>query len=182
MIASGAILMSAVCTSPSVSTISMMYPQTAIQEKENVVTLKRNSDTYIWIYYNTGNFLEPIVYGDTMDKGLRENFQRLEEIATLHEGWNGYNAKPIPDIVISYLQALLPKLDEQPEIFPTACESIQFEYTREDGEILEFELFEDGSINAVIPGINGIFVEKTINATPEDVNLIVKGFYDGLDL
>lgn len=132
--------------------------------------------------YHTGNFLEPIVYGDTMDKGLRENFQRLEEIATLHEGWNGYNVKPIPDIVISYLQALLPKLDEQPEIFPTACESIQFEYTREDGEILEFELFEDGSINAVIPGINGIFVEKTINATPEDVNLIVKGFYDGLDL
>lgn len=72
----------------------------------------------------------------------RVNLGKLDSFYALKKDWNLYNADPVPDQVIDYSKEILQKLVKQPdEIFPTAANSIQFEY---DDDIscnhLEFDI------------------------------------------
>lgn len=72
---------------------------------------------------------------------------KLEKFRHFKQGWNGYDADPFSDELISYVrEAIIIDLDIIPEVFPSADNSIQLEYTW-DNKYLEFQVFEDKSMS-----------------------------------
>lgn len=83
---------------------------------------------------------------------LEDNIKKVEEFRKLEKDWNMYDADPLPPKVIDNAIEILKHLNIQPKVFPTAVDSIQFEYeeeirTDEDEPIstayMEFEVKED---------------------------------------
>ncbi|PAF35562.1 hypothetical protein CHH58_16020 [Terribacillus saccharophilus] len=71
-----------------------------------------------------------------------ENVQLINSFRNLKYDWNNNGAEPFRSGLLDITIDLVKRLDVQPDVFPTARDSIQFEY--EDDEIyLEFEIFED---------------------------------------
>lgn len=54
--------------------------------------------------------------------------EKMKGFTKLEEGWNGNGSKPISCEVFMNARNLLIHLINAPEVFPTACDSIQFEY------------------------------------------------------
>ena len=75
----------------------------------------------------------------------KDNIKLLKSFSDLPKGWNGNGAKSISLSLINRCIDLIsfPDLNYQPDIFPTARESIQFEYEKPDGSYLEIEVYED---------------------------------------
>lgn len=67
----------------------------------------------------------------------------LDEIAELDDNWNNNGACSFSTKLIEKCRGILMQLVAEPFICPTACGSIQFEYEKENGEYLEFEVYED---------------------------------------
>lgn len=83
---------------------------------------------------------------------LEENIQKINSFKELKKGWNLYDADPIPLKVIENALSIIKHLKIQPKVFPTAADSIFFEYDEiclnELGEVigdqgLIFEIKED---------------------------------------
>lgn len=89
-----------------------------------------------YIIIESGGVRMPIEY--------YRNNTTLDQIASLKDNWNDNGATAFSEYIIQRSRDLIKKLDRQPLIFPTANDSIQFEYEKENGDYLEFELFEDG--------------------------------------
>ena len=98
---------------------------------------------------------------------------RLNDIAELEDNWNGHGAKAFSEGLINRCRKILNELVEEPFIAPTAGGSIQFEYEKENGDYLEFEIFEnriemysnteeDGEIEEVWDGDDGMSWIKEI--------------------
>ena len=77
---------------------------------------------------------------------LTKNYWKLEEISKLNNNWNKNGAKKFSDSIIENMKKVLMDLSVQPDIYPTANESIQFEYENNKGDYLEFELFETSEV------------------------------------
>lgn len=67
----------------------------------------------------------------------------LDEIAKLDDNWNNNGASSFSAKLIEKCRGIVTQLVAEPFICPTACGSIQFEYEKENGEYLEFEIYED---------------------------------------
>ena len=106
-----------------------------------------------------------------------ENLKKLEVIASLEYNWNANGAKALSDRLITKVRNLVMFLEIQPEVFPTACESIQLEYDKADGAHLEIELNE--SDNAEVFIVDDCGCERFINvsASIEGINKVVSDFY-----
>lgn len=78
------------------------------------------------------------------------NISKLNEIESFKPNWNGYNANLISPSLINTIRFLLANINVQPELFATAANTIQFEFSNEDGEYLEFEFFENGKTSVLI--------------------------------
>ena len=106
-----------------------------------------------------------------------ENLKKLDAIALLKDNWNGNGAKAFRPELISKARNIITFLDIQPEVFPTACESLQLEYDKEDGAHLEIEL-TDGK-KAEIFQIDSIGREHLVNvcASIETIAKVVDEFY-----
>lgn len=74
---------------------------------------------------------------------LQKNLNTLHDISLLADNWNGYGANSFSKNLIERVRVLLNGLNMQPNIFPTANDSIQFEYEKEDGSYLEIQVTED---------------------------------------
>lgn len=71
-----------------------------------------------------------------------ECLEMIEHIEKLDDNWNGYGASKFTDIVIKNARDCLSRFDTLPDrIFPTGCNSVQFEWKKD--AILEAEIFED---------------------------------------
>lgn len=68
-------------------------------------------------------------------------------------------------------------LEIQPEIFPTACESLQLEYDKADGSHLEIELNESENAEVFLVDASGHESIKNISASTEAINKVVNDFY-----
>lgn len=96
-----------------------------------------------------GIFLYMDNAADSAEKSSSEldaSLKTLENIRTLQQNWNGNQAEPFSNELVNRVVALVKRLSYQPQIFPTAEDSIQLEFENEKGDYLEFELFEDGKI------------------------------------
>lgn len=74
---------------------------------------------------------------------MSKNIELLNSFLNLEVDWDNEGALPLPTSIISKMRGIIFFLHHQPDIFPTARDSIQFEYEKDDGDYLEFELFED---------------------------------------
>lgn len=90
--------------------------------------------------------------GDELNRGfsskrftgkIMENFDRIDSFKALKEGWNGYGAQPISIETINRAQDLIFKLNYQPKVFPTGRNSVQFDFFKDDDNLIEIEIFEN---------------------------------------
>lgn len=103
-----------------------------------------------------------------------QNIRILYSFQDLESNWNGNGAEPFNPNLIERCRQLVMTLERQPQIFPTARQSIQLEYERIDAGYLELEIFESTiHVYQHIPGDDEI--EKDINES--SVNHVVKAFY-----
>lgn len=110
-----------------------------------------------------------------VDVDLIRSYRTIEEISCLCDNWNENNAQKFSSTLLERTRAIVETLKKQPEIFPTANESIQFEFEKNDGDYLEFELFEDGTVKKFFySDTNGVTTEYI---TPDDVSEAVNKFY-----
>lgn len=79
------------------------------------------------------------------------NIESLNEIRTFEKNWNGYDAEPIPEIIINKCEEIVNLLDYQLKLFPTGRETIQFEHDFEDETYIEFEIFKDKVGVLIVP-------------------------------
>lgn len=78
---------------------------------------------------------------------LVDNMNKLNLFLNFEQNWNGNGADPFSTTLINRVGNILNHLRHQPQVFPTANDSIQLEYEKENGEYLEFEIFENGNIH-----------------------------------
>lgn len=106
-----------------------------------------------------------------------ENLKKLEAIAHLKDNWNANGAKAFADSLIAKVRNLVMFLEIQPEVFPTACESLQLEYDKADGSHLEIELNESENAEVFLVDGNGYESVISISDSIEAINKVVRDFY-----
>lgn len=106
-----------------------------------------------------------------------ENLKKIETISLLQDDWNGNGAKSFSAGLISKVRNMIMRLPIQPEVFPTACESVQLEYDKADGSHMEIEITEGEDAEVFL--IDGMGCENLINikASIEAINKVVEEFY-----
>lgn len=125
--------MSTNCDTTSVITRDMHYSSVVSAESEI-------------IKYTTDTTSKSISYNSVVDYKKSNNFRTLEEIEALQSNWNGNGADSFSVDLISKVREFVVSAIIQPDIFPTARDSIQIEYEKDNGDYLEFEFFENGEI------------------------------------
>lgn len=113
----------------------------------------------------------------TVNEEKLENLKKLEEISMLQDNWNANGAKAFSDGLISKVRNLLIFLEIQPEVFPTACESLQLEYDKQDGSHMEIELAESESAEIFVIDSTGCESISNIRADIDIINKVVRDFY-----
>src|ERR1700754_603490 len=103
-----------------------------------------------------------------------ENVQKIEAFGQLAPGWNGYDAEPISADIIRACTGYIKQLDIQPDIFPTARNSVQFEYEYHDGRYLEVEIFENDQISVFRVDSNGQEFEEDNISWPDAISIITR--------
>ena len=114
--------------------------------------------------------------GVIMNDIIKENLEKIQDISELKDDWNGNGASAFNDTLIQKMKYLILRLNIQPEIFPTARGSIQFEYEKETGEYLEFELF-DTKLKVLTMGSDGNNYSCDMNIDIEEINKVIDEFY-----
>jgi len=79
---------------------------------------------------------------DNMETKIR-NLAKLYKYSQLEDDWDSEGAKPFPTELIYLTWGKILDLEIQPEVFQTMRESIQFEYEKDNGDYLEFEIYKD---------------------------------------
>lgn len=121
------------------------------------------------------SYTDTTVYNNGVSMMEFRTYKRFSEIGQLQDNWNGNGAKAFSQGLIKYAQALALSLSTQPNIYPTACNSIQFEYEKENGEYLEFEIFENKKIKMFMYQNDDNF--KVCFLDGGNLNEVVKEFY-----
>ena len=106
------------------------------------------------------------------------NHKKIAQIARLEDDWNGNGAGSFSSTLIDKVSHLIDSMDYQPEVFPTACDSIQFEYDTQDGRHLEIEISEQKNAEIFIMDQNGQEYFETISSDATSINRRVTDFIE----
>lgn len=140
------------------SPISFHYPE------DNFVIFNEFSKWYISSTNKPGEFNnEKFILED-----LRRNIEIVTSFSELPVNWNENGAHPFTKKVIKTTIRILTKLDYQPEVFPTANESIILEYSKPEGRYLGIEVCEEKIIVFEAPK------EKTIQLNSTKIHELCK--------
>lgn len=118
------------------------------------------------------------IVGDNVilnDAKRNESIKILKEIQQLQKNWNGNNAEPFSQDIISEANKLIMLLNFQPSIYPTANDSIQFEFENSNDDYLELELFEGGRLKMFIMRADESCDNRDIDINT--VNEVLSKFY-----
>ena len=113
-----------------------------------------------------------------MNEEKMNNLKKLDQIAVLEDGWNGNKAKAFEKQFILTVRSIITALEIQPEIFPTGCDSVQFEYEKEDGSYLEIEINSDDKWEVFEINRDGEEKYFSIVANIEAIIKVVNSFYE----
>lgn len=160
---------------------NIVVNQNVIEKDGQTSIYKSNLDNdYIFLDvsgYNFTDYVKAKTESLVIDEEKMYNLKKLEEIASFQDNWNGNGARSFSDQLIAQVKNLIILLEIQPEIFPTACETIQLEYDREDGAHLEIEIKEDNSAEVFWVKQTGEEELRNIQANIEAIDKVVKEFY-----
>ena len=113
---------------------------------------------------------------DFMDVRTLQNLKKLEYFKEMSYNWNDNGAEPFSQSLIEKCKDLLNILPKQPEIFPTAAKSIQFEYDNDNGDYLEFNVYDEHI--EIFQIINDEESESVLNIRQKsNLQKIVSDFY-----
>ena len=116
-------------------------------------------------------------------KTLYDTKTILVQIRNLKDNWNQEGAKAFSETLVNRCWLICLKLKIQPLIFPTARNSIQFEYELEDKSYLEFEIYSDKiTILCIEKEEYNKAIEFTLRSLDKDsiikdMNLLINLFY-----
>lgn len=102
------------------------------------------------------------------------NIEILSSLKSLEYNWNDNGANPFKEDLILKSITIIENLQYQPEVFPTARESIQFEFTNKLNEYLELEIFSD-YITLYQETLDS---EEEIVISIDEINRILEQFYE----
>lgn len=102
-----------------------------------------------------------------------KTIEKLKELSTLGDNWNGYGAPHLTDRVLDNTRTVLSYLHFDPQIFPTGRNSIQLEYGN-DKDRIELEIFEDTAQYDIIKNYDYILCDEPV--TIEDCVAILNDF------
>lgn len=136
-------------------------------------TVSRESET------SSTNKLRSKYYTDILEnQKLLSNIKKVKGFLDLAQNWNDNNASPFKPILVSSVLDLLLSIYKQPETFPTSRGSIQFEYEKENGDYLEFEIFEDKIQMFYMDEYEREKEEEIAIHNTQKINKIVRDFYE----
>lgn len=109
--------------------------------------------------------------------GIEKNLRKLDRISEFQNGWNGYDAKKFSGRLINNAKNTVFSLIYQPELFPTAKNTIQLEYDGPNDTYLEFEIDETDNIGVFSIDKNGNEKYQIVKRNAETLNQMVKELY-----
>lgn len=119
--------------------------------------------------------------GETVEKTispeLKKNLLKLDEIKGLKKNWNGNKAKPISKKLVNKTKTLIINLEKQPQIFPTANDSIQIEYDGENKSYLELQVTKLNELTYFKVDKEGKEISGSIPCSAFALNALVEEFY-----
>lgn len=125
-------------------------------------------------YYIAAAFQKSSRFPESKEKNRVKHI--IAEIANLKRNWNGNDAEPISRNILLKAFELIDLLPAIPDVFPTACGTIQYEYEKETGEYLELELQDDG---VKVFSIDSANAESTLMISYDDwekLKIMVEAF------
>lgn len=114
------------------------------------------------VMYNNQNYT--VVCGGSMTDSAKQakNLEILNSFRQLKNNWNDYGAAPIDSAVLDFAEKLIYALRVQPEVFPTACNTVQLEYHLQNGGYLELEVSDSAiSVFKIVSGVESEFILHT---------------------
>lgn len=107
-----------------------------------------------------------------------ENLNKLLKISNLPNNWNENGATAFDSAFINTIRDIIVSgLIKQPEIFPTACGSIQFEYDTDNDRYLEIEIFPNGKSQVFVMDADENEYVLDIDTSISSINKIIGEFY-----
>lgn len=106
------------------------------------------------------------------------NLQKITVIRSFRKNWNGNGAPALPKKLLDKTERLINELIIQPEIFPTALGTIQFEYDNSRRDHMEIEIDTSDVAEIYIVKFNGEECTDNIEVTAEIINERVRSFYE----
>ena len=134
----------------------------------------------------TGKSVRQIVIeklrGETVEKTfspeLQKNLLKLDEIKSLKRNWNGNKAKAISKRIINKTKSLIINLEKQPQIFPTANDSIQIEFDGDNNSYLELQISKNNNLSFYKIDKLGKETTGAIPVSSFTLNTLVREFYE----
>lgn len=109
-------------------------------------------------------------------KELIKNLNKLNEIQQLPRNWNGNGAHRFAKKTIKKAKSLLIDLNLQPQVFPTANNSIQIEFDGENGAYLEFQITKSAQLSYFWVKKDGSETSGIVPCSPYSVNQLLESF------
>lgn len=111
-----------------------------------------------------------------INEDMRDNLDQLDMIEQLEDNWNGEGAAAFSKELVKKVRNIIIQLNLQPEVFPTARDSIQLEYYI-NNKYLEVEFNEQPECKVFSADEFSNTSTKFINADAEEINKVVDLFY-----
>lgn len=108
-------------------------------------------------------------------RGLHENLKKIDAFKELEQNWNQNNAEPFSETLLDNVAETLLHLIVQPKVFPTARQTIQLEFEKDNGDYLEFEVGVNSTNYLKITG--DVEQEEVIASDFTLFNKMIKDFY-----
>lgn len=154
-----------------VPTIGVYRPSQGVYRPSQDVIIRGNNG------YNISMERKEHAESKYIDRRISDSSRKIDEISQLEDNWNGYGAEKFSVDFIERVRGIVTQLYFQPDIYPTAENSIQFEYENSKGDYLEFELFDVGVINIYQRSDKGENSEELDMNDVKGINSRVKMFY-----
>jgi hypothetical protein len=114
----------------------------------------------------------------SLNKEMGVAMRKLEELRKLEENWNENGANPFDVDLIRICKKIVAELPVVPEIYPTACSSVQFEYETED-KYLEFEIYLNHTeVYMCVGDEEAEYDIEHVNNYIQEIRQVVVDFYE----
>ncbi len=118
------------------------------------------------------------ISADNSTHSLKEvNLEKLNIISRFKDGWDGNEASAFNNAIIVKVRSLIETLVVQPEVFPTAMETIQLEFDNSAKEHMEIEVGIADEIEIIVVQRGGKEKEERLVFDIEKICSRVLDFY-----